>query len=134
MSRRLERVSKEIARILGNLIIHEMKDPRMGFVTITRVVVSPDLQIAKIFLSIMGDEKQQKLTLAGFRHAKGFLQREVGRRLGIRTMPELMFIHDQSIEKVIRLTKIIETQAVGRGDDAGHASADDEGEDDGSEE
>ncbi|OHB74253.1 MAG: ribosome-binding factor A [Planctomycetes bacterium RBG_16_59_8] len=107
MSIRTERLSREIVRILSQIIMREMNDPRMGFVTVVRARISPDLRTATVFLSILGSEKEQKLTFAAIQHARKFLQRNLGDGLGIRFTPELLLIHDRSVEKAIKMSQLL---------------------------
>ncbi|PLX82149.1 MAG: 30S ribosome-binding factor RbfA [Desulfuromonas sp.] len=95
---RSQRVAELIQQEISALIQFELKDPRIGFVTITGVEVSYDLQHAKIYYTVMGEEKQRRETAAGFAKALGFLRREIGKRLRLRLVPELSFQYDTSIE------------------------------------
>lgn len=105
---RAVRVGEQVKKELSYLLQHELKDPRIGFVTVTSVEMSRDLEHAKVYVSVMGDEEQKKRTLEGLEKAKGFLRSEVGRRLGIRRTPELVFKIDQSIEHGQHISKLLE--------------------------
>lgn len=105
---RNEKLSKALVRELSQIILYELNDPRMGFVTVTRAKISPDLKQAKIFISIFGEEKKKKLTLHGLNHAKGFIHKTLGKRLRIRYLPEIEFEIDESVEKASQLAKLIE--------------------------
>ena len=105
---RAARVGEQLKKELSQLLQQELKDPRIGFVTITSVEMSRDLEHAKVFVSVMGDEEQKKKTLEGLEKAKGFLRSEAGRRLGIRRTPEIVFKLDHSIEHGQRISKLLE--------------------------
>ncbi len=84
-----------------------MKDPRVGFASITHVEMSGDLRYAKVFVSVMGDSEEQKETMKGLKNANGFLRHELASRLTLRFMPELVFKLDHSIEEGSRILEII---------------------------
>ena len=88
-----------------------LKDPRIGFVTVTGVSTTKDLSQATVFVSVLGDEDEQARTLAGLQSAHGVLQAQVGRELGTRRTPVLTFEYDPAIERGVRLTKIIDELA-----------------------
>lgn len=95
---RMSRVGEEIKKELSVLLQREMKDPRIGFVTVTAVEVTSDLQLAKVYVSIFGSEEQREASLAGLQKAKGFLRTEIGRRIKLRHIPDLVFKLDESID------------------------------------
>lgn len=95
---RMSRVGEEIKKELSVLLQREMKDPRIGFVTVTGVEVTSDLQQAKVFVSIFGNEEQRSASLAGLQKAKGFLRSEIGKRVKLRHVPDLVFKLDESID------------------------------------
>ncbi|HZG15127.1 MAG TPA: 30S ribosome-binding factor RbfA [Candidatus Bathyarchaeia archaeon] len=95
---RMSRVGEEIKKELSVLLQREMKDPRIGFVTVTGVEVTSDLQQAKVFVSIFGNEEQRAASLAGLQKAKGFLRSEIGKRVKLRHVPDLLFKLDESID------------------------------------
>lgn len=95
---RSQRVAELIQKEISALIQFELKDPRIGFVTVTGVDVSPDLQHAKVHYTVMGEEKQRQETETGLNKALGYLRREIGKRLKLRLVPELSFHYDTSIE------------------------------------
>ena len=100
MSRRRERVNELIREEISELIARRLKDPRLdGLVTVTEVSTSPDLRLARVFISILGSEAQKKGSLEGLRAAAGFLRRELGDRLTLRYTPELLFQEDTSLER-----------------------------------
>lgn len=110
---RREKLASEIVRDTAK-ILRELRDPRLGFVTITKAEVSPDYRYAKIFVSVFGDAKSKKLTMAGLKHARGFVQKSLGRRIRMRSFPEISFVLDESIDKAFKITKIIDDLAAER--------------------
>lgn len=106
--RRLERVAEAIREVVSSAILFEMKDPRVQGVTVIRSEVTGDLRNAKIFVSLMGDAKQQKLTMQGLNHAKGFLQSKIADRLQTRWTPVIQFVVDESVKKSIEISRLIE--------------------------
>ncbi|HEV2909169.1 MAG TPA: 30S ribosome-binding factor RbfA [Candidatus Eremiobacteraceae bacterium] len=107
-SKRLERVEHEIVRELSELLHKELKDPRVGFVTITGAKISPDLSSARVFASPMGDARAVAQSMKGLESAAGFLSGELGKRLGMRRTPAIHFVRDESIERGVKLTNIID--------------------------
>ncbi len=108
MTRRTERLGEEIREAVAALITAGLKDPRIGFVTVTRVEVSDDLHHARVYVGVLGDEKQRSATLAGLRAAAGWLRREIGRRLRARYTPELAFQYDQGLEATERVARLLD--------------------------
>lgn len=94
---RVGRVGEQIKKEISQLIQYEVKDPRIGFVTVTGVEVTGDLSQAKIFVSILGNEEELQNTLVALEKAKGFLRSEIGKRIRLRHTPELIFKLDESI-------------------------------------
>ena len=107
-SQRLERVEHEVVRELSELIHESLKDPRVGFVTIVKCEVSPDLRTAKVFASPMGDRRQSAATIAGLQSAAGYLSVELGKRLRMRRTPTLTFIRDESIARGVRMANMLD--------------------------
>ena len=108
---RKDRLASEIGKETSKIILYELRDPRKGFVTVTRAKVSDDYRYAKIFVSIMGSEKEKKLTMGGLRHAQGFVQKQLARRIQMRSFPEIHFELDDSIEKAFKVTNVIDKLA-----------------------
>jgi ribosome-binding factor A len=104
---RRARIDHEIQREMARLIGTELKDPRLGFVTVTRVEVSHDLQHAKIYVSIIGDRHAAVQSLQALESAKGFLRGELGHAIALRHTPELAFIEDRTTERAIALSKVL---------------------------
>ncbi len=103
-----QRVAEQIQRELAELIRLEVKDPRVGFITLTDVEVSPDYAHAKVYFTTLAGEAALPEILAGLRRASGFLRRELGRRIRIHTTPELHFAFDPSVERGDRLSRLID--------------------------
>ena len=104
---RMQRIDHEIQRVLGTLISQELKDPRLGFTTVTRVEITQDLQHAKVFVSIIGDRHVAKQTMDALGHASRFIRGELGREIKLRHTPELQFVEDRSTERAINLSKTL---------------------------
>jgi len=105
---RSSRVAEQVRRELAELIQLEVKDPRVGLVTLTDVEISPDYAHAKVFFTSLKGESGVSEVLAGLRAASGFLRRELGRRVRIHTLPELHFAYDRSVEQGDRLSRLID--------------------------
>lgn len=102
------RVGDQVRQELAELIAREVQDPGIGFLTITRVKLTPDLQQARVFYTAIGDDKQRAETAKALRRATPFLRRQVGRRLRLKHVPELQFLYDESIEQQDRIERIIQ--------------------------
>lgn len=105
---RSARVVEQIRRELAELIRSEVKDPRVGFISLTEVEITPDYAHAKVFFTSMTGEEGVEDILVGLRRASGFLRRELGRRVRIHTTPELHFVYDRSIENGNRMSALID--------------------------
>lgn len=104
---RSNRVAEQMKKELGDIISRKIKDPRVGFVTITDVEVTGDLQQATVFISVLGEEEKKQETLIGLAKAKGFIRSEIGKRIRLRKVPEISFDFDDSIEHGNRIEKIL---------------------------
>ena len=104
---RMRRVDEAMRQVLGEAISKELKDPRVGFVTVTDVKTSPDLRHARVYVSVLGDEPAQQATLDGLRSAHGFLQSRVADELRLKRTPELTFELDHTAERAARLEEIL---------------------------
>jgi len=96
MANRSNRVAEQMKKELGEIIARKLKDPRIGFVTVTDVEVTGDLQQATVYITVLGDNKKREETLKGLAKAKGFIRTEIGQRIRLRKTPELMFEFDLS--------------------------------------
>ncbi|MCF8012033.1 MAG: 30S ribosome-binding factor RbfA [Clostridiales bacterium] len=108
MSRRPERLAVRIKQEISDMLTSDLKDPRVGFATITRVDVSADLRHAKIYVSVMGKEDEQNTTIDALQKAKGFVRTELGNRIRLRYVPEIYFIHDQSMDYGMKIMDLID--------------------------
>ncbi|GAC1542178.1 MAG: ribosome-binding factor A [Myxococcales bacterium] len=105
---RPERVAQMIQQQLGILFARgELKDPRLGLVTITGCKVSPDLRQARVYWTVHGDEKVRKETTAGLGASRGYLRREIGQALGLRVVPDLSFTYDEAIDRGDRIEQLL---------------------------
>jgi ribosome-binding factor A len=104
---RLARVAEAVREVASETILYEMHDPRVKQVTVTRAEVSGDLQHAKVYVSIMGSDKEQSLTMKGLRHAAGFIQSKLAKRLETRFTPVVTFVLDQGVKNSIEMTRLI---------------------------
>lgn len=104
---RLERVSEAIREVASETILYELQDPRIKLVTVTRAEVSGDLQHAKVYVSIMGTPKEQELAMHGLRHAAGFVQSRLAKRLQTRFTPVIRFVLDQGVKNSIEMSRLI---------------------------
>jgi ribosome-binding factor A len=118
---RLARVAEAVREVASETILYELRDPRVKLVTVTRAEVSGDLQHAKVYVSVMGSEKEQKLTLRGLQHAAGFIQSKLAQRLQTRFTPVLQFVLDQGVKKSIEMTRLI-NEALGQSKSEADAS------------
>ncbi|MCP4589992.1 MAG: 30S ribosome-binding factor RbfA [bacterium] len=119
-SRRAAKMASQVRNIVGEAITQRLSDPRISpLASITRVDVSGDLQIAKVYISVMGSEADERKTLRALDHATGFIQRLITKRIQARHCPEVRFLADQSVKGAMRTVQIIEEsmQADGAGDD-----------------
>lgn len=106
---RKDRVSEQVRRELAELIRTELKDPRVGFITLTDVEVTPDYAHAKVyFSSLKGDAEDLKEILTGLKRASGFLRRQLGLRIHLHTLPELHFVYDSSLARGSELSQLID--------------------------
>ena len=108
MTARPERVADQIREEVAQLIAREVHDPGVGFVTITRVRVTPDLQLARVYYTALGDEKARRETGRALGRATPFLRRQLGQRLRLRRVPELEFFYDESVAHQDRIEQILQ--------------------------
>jgi ribosome-binding factor A len=104
---RIRRVNEAVREVLSQAITTELKDPRVGFVTVTAVETSPDLRRARVFVSVLGDEPQREESLAGLVSAHGYLQGRVATELRLKNTPQLDFVHDESADRVMRISELL---------------------------
>lgn len=107
-SGRMRRVDQAMRQVLSDAVPQDLKDPRVGFVTVTDVRTSPDLRHARVYVSVLGDESVREASLQGLQSAHGFLQRRVASELRLKHTPTLQFVYDDTAERAQRLEKLIE--------------------------
>jgi ribosome-binding factor A len=108
---RMRRVDEAVREVLSDVLTHEVKDPRVGFVTVTDVKTSPDLSHARVYVSVLGDAEAVSASLEGLRSARGFLQGRIGGELRLKHTPTLTFFHDDTAERAQRLERLMDEQA-----------------------
>ncbi|MBY0456968.1 MAG: 30S ribosome-binding factor RbfA [Gemmataceae bacterium] len=123
-SHRLARVSEVVRETAANAILFEIKDPRVKGVTVTRAEVSADLQHAKVFVSLMGTEREQNLTMHGLKSAAGYVQTKLADRLTSRYVPHITFIVDEGVKKSIEIARIIREEQERRDSAGGRPQTD----------
>jgi len=111
MGRRPERLAQEIREEVARMVATELKDPRLGFVTVIRVELAHDLRYARVHVGVMGDEREREKSLAALRSASGFVRRELGRRLRIHHTPEIDFRYDKGLEATDRVARLLQEEA-----------------------
>ena len=104
---RMRRVNEAIREILGDAIATELKDPRIGFVTVTDVDTSPDLRTARVYVSVLGSEAERERTLQGLSSSHGFLQGKIAGAIRIKRTPTLTFEYDESTERGDRISRLL---------------------------
>ncbi len=110
--RRPQRVGEQIREELSALLVSGLRDPRIGFTTITEVSVSPDLRQARIFLSVMGSAEEQEKSIEAFGAARRFIRRELAHRLSLRRIPELLFELDRTAEYADHINHLLQQASV----------------------
>jgi ribosome-binding factor A len=106
-SERIRRVNEAVREVLSEVITTELKDPRVGFITVTAVDTSADLRHANVFVSVLGDDKQREDSLAGLSSSHGYLQSRVASQLRLKHTPTLDFHYDPSAERVMRINQLL---------------------------
>jgi ribosome-binding factor A len=110
MNERMRRVNEAVREVVSQGV-GDLKDPRIGFVTVTGVETSPDLRQARVFVSVLGSESKRKKTLAGLAAAHGLLQARLARELRMKRTPQLAFEYDPTVERGVRMTQLIDELA-----------------------
>ncbi len=105
---RMRRVNEAVREVVSAHIGDDLKDPRIGFVTVTSVDTSPDLTRARVYVSVLGAEAEQEAALEGLRSSRGFLQAKLGEELRMKRTPTLEFVYDESIERGMRMSALLE--------------------------
>jgi len=107
VSRRLLKAASAIREVVSMAILTELRDPRVKNVTVVGVEVLPDMKSAKVFVSVMGDEKQQQLSLSGLQNAAGFLQKQIAEKIETRYTPRLTFVLDKGVKNSLEVARIL---------------------------
>ena len=111
---RMRRVDEAMREVLSAAITSELKDPRVGFVTVTAVDTSPDLRQARVYVSVLGTDAERRRSLDGLRSAHGYLQRRVADELHLKHTPTLDFAYDDTTENAARINELLREQEEGR--------------------
>lgn len=117
ISRRLQKAAQAIREVVGISILRDLQDPRIDNVTVTNVEVSRDMRSARVYVSVMGDEKQQQLCIYGLQHAAGYLQAKIAKRIDTRYTPRLKFVLDLGVKKSIEINEILQSVLPDREED-----------------
>jgi ribosome-binding factor A len=107
---RMRRVNEAIREILGDAIATELKDPRIGFVTVTDVDTTPDLRAARVYVSVLGSEEERESSLEGLRSSHGVLQSKIANGMRMKRTPTLTFEYDDTVERGDRITRLLEDE------------------------
>ena len=113
---RVRRVNEALREVLSAHIAQGLKDPRVGFVTVTAVETAPDLSHAKVFVSVLGDDEERADTLEGLASSHGYLQRCIAAEVRMKRTPTLEFLHDHSIDHGFRISELLEGEGEGEGE------------------
>lgn len=108
-NKRISRISEEVKRAISEILRTELKDPRISeFTSISHVDVTNDLSYAKVYVTVLGNDEDRDKAVEGLNSAKGFIKRELGKKVKLRIMPELIFINDDSIERAFEINRLID--------------------------
>jgi ribosome-binding factor A len=107
---RMRRVNEAIREILGDAITTELKDPRIGFVTVTEVDTSPDLRAARVYVSVLGSPEERESSLAGLRSSHGVLQGKIASGMRLKRTPTLTFEYDESVDRGVRISRLLDDE------------------------
>jgi ribosome-binding factor A len=110
-SDRMRRVDEAVRQVVGDALARDIKDPRVGFVTVTAVKTSPDLRHARVYVSVLGDEAEREATLEGLRSAHSFLQARIASELHMKNTPHLDFVLDDTPERAARVGEILDRES-----------------------
>ena len=113
----MRRVDEAIRAVLSDAITQDLKDPRVGFVTVTAVQTSPDLRYARVYVSVLGDDEERAASLDGLSSAHGYLQKRVAGELRLKHTPTIEFAYDDSVDRGLRIGELLNEEAAGGGDD-----------------
>jgi ribosome-binding factor A len=107
MSGRMRRVDEAMREVLSDALARDLKDPRIGFVTVTAVETSPDLRHARVFVSVLGEEAERTASVEGLQSAHGVLQRRVAAELRLKRTPQLLFVEDDTVRRADRVERLL---------------------------
>jgi ribosome-binding factor A len=107
----MRRVDEAVRAVLSEAISKHLKDPRVGFVTVTAVKTSPDLRHARVYVSVLGDEPARAASMDGLRSAHGFLQSRLGSELTLKRTPTLTFAYDETVDRAARINELLSERA-----------------------
>jgi ribosome-binding factor A len=107
---RMRRVDEAVREVLSSAISLKVKDPRVGFVTVTAVETAPDLRRARVFVSVLGDDTVRRRSMDGLQSAHGYLQKRVARELRLKNTPTLQFLYDDSVDRGLRVSELLEKE------------------------
>ena len=105
---RMRRVDEAIREVLSDAVFSDLKDPRIGFITVTDVKTSPDLRRSRVFVTVLGTQEERDASLAGLQSAHGILQRRVGAELRMKRTPTLEFVYDDTTDRVMRMEELLD--------------------------
>ena len=108
---RMRRVNEALKEVVSARLAGGLKDPRVGFVTVTSVDTSPDLRHARVYYSVLGDDAAREEAVAGLRSSRGFLQAQIGSELTLKRTPTLEFVYDESIDRGMRITQLLKAES-----------------------
>jgi ribosome-binding factor A len=114
---RMRRVDEAVRAVLSDAITQDLKDPRVGFVTVTAVQTSPDLRYARVYVSVLGDDEERADSMVGLQSAGGYLQRRVASELRLKHTPSIEFAYDESVDRGMRIGEILSADEAGQGPD-----------------
>jgi len=106
----MRRINEMLREVVGAAIATDLNDPRIGFVTVTSVQTTPDLRAARVFVSVLGSAEEREATLAGLRSSHGVIQARIGRETRMKRTPTLSFEYDDTVEKGMRISKLLESE------------------------
>ena len=107
---RMRRVNEAVREVLSSHLAQGLKDPRIGFVTVTGVDTSPDLRAARVYVSILGDEDEREAALKGLTSSRGFLQAQIAHELRMKRTPALSFLYDETVERADRMMRLLDDE------------------------
>jgi ribosome-binding factor A len=114
---RMRRINEVLREVVGAAVSTDLSDPRIGFVTVTSVETSPDLRAAKVFVSVFGSDEEREATLEGLRSSHGVLQSRIAAETRMKRTPTLTFHYDDTIEKGVRISELLESEETGGEED-----------------